>query len=206
MKRLAIAASVLLGSWALYGAGLAAPAARAQTSSSSASQPVHKTSTTKKRRRRTRREPMPKAPTADRISEIQDALARNGCYDGEQTGKWDASTVAAMRKFQQDHGLDGTGKIDALTLQKLGLGSDIAGAFAPRPVTPRTTNPAPAGATPAPATPQAPKSPAGTAVTQAAPASVPAANPAAPAPAAPAASPATSAASTPKPTTPPQKQ
>jgi len=93
---------------------------------------------------------MQKAPTPDRISEIQSALARNGYYQGDPNGKWDSSTVAAMQKFQSDHGLDATGKLDALTLQKLGLGSDIAGVSAPRPITPETTAPA----TQPPATPK----------------------------------------------------
>jgi Putative peptidoglycan binding domain len=77
---------------------------------------------------------LPKGPTPDRISEIQSALARGGYYQGEPNGKWDDNTVAAMQKFQSANGIDATGKIDAPSLQKLGLGSDIAGVSAPRPV------------------------------------------------------------------------
>lgn len=73
------------------------------------------------------------APTPERISEIQTALAKNGTYTGEPTGKWDDSTTEAMKKFQSEHGLTSTGKFDALTLQKLGLGSDTAGLGAPTP-------------------------------------------------------------------------
>ncbi|HXH66947.1 MAG TPA: peptidoglycan-binding domain-containing protein [Candidatus Limnocylindrales bacterium] len=73
------------------------------------------------------------APTADRINEIQGALAKNGAYTGEPSGKWDDSTVEAMRKFQASHGLNPTGKMDALTLQKLGLGSGTAGMGVPTP-------------------------------------------------------------------------
>lgn len=79
------------------------------------------------------------APTPDRIMEIQAALAKAGAYDGDPTGKWDANTTAAMTKFQQSNGLAPSGKLDALTLQKLGLGSDTAGKGAPRPATPPTT-------------------------------------------------------------------
>lgn len=75
------------------------------------------------------------APTTDRISEIQSALAKSGAYNGEPTGKWDDSSVGAMKKFQQQNGLEPSGKLDALTLQKLGLGSDVAGRAAPRPMT-----------------------------------------------------------------------
>jgi len=73
------------------------------------------------------------APTQERVGEIQSALARNGLYSGEPSGKWDDSTSEAMKKFQAAHGLSPTGKYDALTLQKLGLGSETAGLGAPTP-------------------------------------------------------------------------
>jgi len=73
------------------------------------------------------------APTPDRINEIQDALAKNGTYKGTPSGQWDDSTVEAMKKFQSTHGLTPSGKMDALTLQKLGLGSDTAGMGVPTP-------------------------------------------------------------------------
>ena len=73
------------------------------------------------------------APTADRISEIQERLAKQGAFDGTPTGKWDDSTSEAMRKFQAANHLNPTGKIDAPTLQKLGLGSETAGVAAPTP-------------------------------------------------------------------------
>lgn len=82
------------------------------------------------------RQPKQKAPTRDRVQEIQTALARDGYYHGESTGKWDSSTVDAMKRFQQDNGLNATGKLDAISLQKLGLGSDVAGLGAPRPSAP----------------------------------------------------------------------
>jgi peptidoglycan hydrolase-like protein with peptidoglycan-binding domain len=71
------------------------------------------------------------APAPDRISEIQSALAKDGSYSGAPNGKWDDSTVDAMRKFQSAHGLNPSGKLDALTLQKLGLGSQTAGIAEP---------------------------------------------------------------------------
>jgi len=74
-----------------------------------------------------------KVPTTDRISEIQQALAKNGSYAGEPNGKWDDATVDAMKKFQESHGLNATGKVDAKTLQQLGLGSHTAGVAAPLP-------------------------------------------------------------------------
>lgn len=73
-------------------------------------------------------------PSAQRIDQIQRALSRSGYYQGDPTGRWDRNTISAMKSFQQAHGLTPTGKIDALSLQQLGLGSDIAGLAPPRPV------------------------------------------------------------------------
>jgi peptidoglycan hydrolase-like protein with peptidoglycan-binding domain len=74
------------------------------------------------------------APTRDRIVEIQQALAREGFYQSAPSGKWDDETTQAMRNFQTAKGLVPTGKLGALSLQKLGLGSEIAGRGAPLPV------------------------------------------------------------------------
>jgi hypothetical protein len=82
-------------------------------------------------RRRRHRAVLPASPSSDRIEEIQGALARAGYYKDDPSGKWDGDTVDAMKRFQEAQGLQPTGKIDALTLQKLGLGSDVAGLGAP---------------------------------------------------------------------------
>jgi len=79
-----------------------------------------------------RRQRGQKAPTSDRISEIQTAMAKDGSYTGQPNGKWDDSAVASLRRFQSSHGLNPTGRLDAPTLQKLGLGSTTAGAGAPQ--------------------------------------------------------------------------
>jgi len=97
---------------------------KAKTSSSS-----HKGKSGKSSRRQVGQ----KAPTPQRISEIQQALAKNGAYAGTPNGKWDASTVDAMKKFQDAHGLTPSGKLDAKTLQQLGLGSQTAGIAPPTP-------------------------------------------------------------------------
>ncbi len=86
------------------------------------------------------------APTRDRIIEIQHALGSAGAYQGEPTGKWDAASIEAITRFQSSHGLTATGKINALTLEKLGLGSETAGRGAPLARAPATAAPpAPAG-------------------------------------------------------------
>jgi peptidoglycan hydrolase-like protein with peptidoglycan-binding domain len=93
-----------------------------------------KTTTSSKGRKRAKPKPRAQmAPTPDRIREIQSALKREGALHGEPSGKWDAATVDAMKKFQGEHGSNPTGKIDALTLEKLGLGSNTAGKGAPAP-------------------------------------------------------------------------
>jgi peptidoglycan hydrolase-like protein with peptidoglycan-binding domain len=101
----------------------------AKSSASAGSKPrVKKSSKHSKRRERGQ-----KAPAPERISEIQQALAKDGSFTGTPNGKWDDSTVAAMRKFQSGHGLNPSGKLDAPTLHKLGLGSQTAGVAAPMP-------------------------------------------------------------------------
>ena len=108
-----------------------------------------KTSTSKsKRRRKVAGKPKgQKAPTEDRVKEIQSALQKEGVYQGEPNGKWDDATVNAMKAYQDKNGLSPTGKIDALTLQKLGLGSDTAGKGAPVPSVSSLPSQAPASAT-----------------------------------------------------------
>ena len=81
------------------------------------------------------------APTSDRISEIQSALARDGYYQGDPNGKLDDHTQESLRKFQDAQGLTPSGKLDALTLEKLGLGADTAGVGAPRPPVAPTPSP-----------------------------------------------------------------
>ena len=82
------------------------------------------------------------APTPDRIKDIQTALQKDGSYQGEPTGKWDAATMEAMKKYQDKNGISPTGKIDAATLNKLGLGSGTAGKGAPVPAASSSATPA----------------------------------------------------------------
>ena len=90
------------------------------------------------RRRRYRRHhiTLPSHPSHDRTEQIQAALARGGYYTGEPNGKWDSRMSAALERFQAAKGITPTGKLDALSLEKMGLGSDVAGVSAPRAVTP----------------------------------------------------------------------
>jgi peptidoglycan hydrolase-like protein with peptidoglycan-binding domain len=57
-----------------------------------------------------------------RVSEIQQALIREGALNGPPTGVWDESTKDAMRRYQSGNGFAETGLPDAKSLMKLGLG------------------------------------------------------------------------------------
>jgi Putative peptidoglycan binding domain len=146
MRWLPIAASLALACVPAASASSAAHKAHKarKTHSSSASLRSKSHSYKKSRwKRRSKRVQLPKAPTPARISEIQSALGRGGYYQGDPNGRWDAETVAAMQKFQSANNLEATGKLDAPTLQKLGLGSDIAGVSAPKLVVPPANPPTP---------------------------------------------------------------
>jgi peptidoglycan hydrolase-like protein with peptidoglycan-binding domain len=150
---------------ALTAGTLTVPAVGAQSASSQQKKPVHKspsgtstthtgtthsksstankstrsTSSRSSNKKKSRKVKGQAAPTRERIGEIQEALAKKGVFAGTPSGKWDDSTVEAMKKFQASNGLDPTGKLDALTLQKLGLGSETAGLAPPTPP-PNTAN------------------------------------------------------------------
>lgn len=178
MTKLPITASLLLALaasvWAIStpaGRTASATAPNPQQASSSSAQGSSSTSASKKKKsskkhHASKREPTQKAPTPERISEIQSALARGGYYQGNPNGKWDSNTISAMQKFQSDNGLSNSGKLDAPSLQKLGLGSGTAGVDAPKPVTPKPATSAPA-ATPASASSAANATPPATTTTSA---------------------------------------
>jgi peptidoglycan hydrolase-like protein with peptidoglycan-binding domain len=130
--------TISLALWILVVTALGVSAARAQGAAPAPkkSSPV-KTGTSarkgKSRKSSSRKEKGQKAPTADRITEIQQALSKDGSFSGTPNGKWDEATGEAMKKFQAGHGLNPSGKLDAKTLQQLGLGSQTAGVAAPMP-------------------------------------------------------------------------
>ena len=119
-----------LGVFARVGAAQSQPqSSKAKTAASKTSGKSSRRSSKKISSRR--KEKGQKAPAADRISQIQEALAKDGSLANTPNGKWDDATVEAMRKFQGAHGLNPSGKLDALTLEKLGLGSQTAGVAEP---------------------------------------------------------------------------
>lgn len=62
------------------------------------------------------------APTQERYTEIQQALAARGFLQSEPSGNWDAASVDALKRFQEEQNLPPTGKITSLSLIALGLG------------------------------------------------------------------------------------
>ncbi len=105
----------------------------AHTSTTHSDSARTKSSSRTSSKKRTKKVKGQAAPTPERINEIQEALAKKGVFSGTPTGQWDDSTVEAMKKFQSSNRLNPSGKLDALTLQKLGLGSETAGLAAPTP-------------------------------------------------------------------------
>lgn len=65
----------------------------------------------------------------ERVTEIQQALIREHYLDGQATGKWDATTQAAMQKYQADQGWQTKLMPDSRALKKLGLGPDYSNAI-----------------------------------------------------------------------------
>jgi peptidoglycan hydrolase-like protein with peptidoglycan-binding domain len=133
------------------GMGVTGAIAKGQSTNASKSpsaKPGSKTHHAKSTKKTTRPERGQKAPAPERISEIQTALAKDGSFDGKPNGKWDTPTIDAMKKFQEAHGLNPSGKLDAKTLQKLGLGSQTAGLAPPMPPVSSSSS---AAASPSPA-------------------------------------------------------
>ena len=52
---------------------------------------------------------------------VQLALQRRGYYPGVTTGEYVAETRVAVRRYQRDHGLRKSGKIDRALLRSLGI-------------------------------------------------------------------------------------
>jgi hypothetical protein len=65
----------------------------------------------------------------ERATQIQGALIQAHYLDGEASGKWDATTIAAMQKYQADHGWQTKLMPDSRALKSLGLGPDYSDAI-----------------------------------------------------------------------------
>ena len=87
---------------------------------------AHKLAQSKHRTRRARGQ---QAIQPERVTQIQQALIREHYLTGETNGRWDATTIAAMQKYQADHGWQTKLMPDSRALMKLGLGPDYSTAI-----------------------------------------------------------------------------
>ena len=87
---------------------------------SPAKPPAKKSS--KSKAKKSKSVPRATQPDGPRSRQIQEALKSRGYLNAEPSGKWDAATITAFAKYQQDHGRKATGKPDSKSLIELGLG------------------------------------------------------------------------------------
>ena len=121
--------ALLVGACLLF-----APAARAAqkhhaSSSSKAHHSTHRARRSTHRRYRRRRVRGQRYIKPERVTQIQQALIKVHYFDGEPNGKWDAKTIAAMKKYQADNGWQTKLTPDSRALVKLGLGEDYSDAI-----------------------------------------------------------------------------
>lgn len=95
------------------------PASQKVTTTPSAAGAVHHS-----RRRPKKRKRGQQAIDGERATQIQQALVREHYLKGAPSGKWDASTQEAMRRYQADQGWQTKEVPDSRALIRLGLGPD----------------------------------------------------------------------------------
>jgi peptidoglycan hydrolase-like protein with peptidoglycan-binding domain len=89
----------------------------------------HRLSQSKRRVASSRRVRGQQAIEPERVTQIQEALIRQHYLSAPSNGKWDPATVAAMRKYQADHGWQTKLMPDSRALKNLGLGPDYSNAI-----------------------------------------------------------------------------
>jgi peptidoglycan hydrolase-like protein with peptidoglycan-binding domain len=130
-SRVAASSAALFVCSMAWAQAVALPAASASKTSTTASHPTAKLKSTKtkttkassksKRSRKGSHRGQQKIDV-ERTHQIQQALIKQHYLSGEPSGKWDASTEAALRKFQADNGWQNKTVPDSRALIKLGLG------------------------------------------------------------------------------------
>ena len=98
-------------------------------STSTHSATSHKLSHGRRSSSRSRRIRGQQAIQPDRVTEIQQALVREHYLNTDPNGDWDSTTVAAMQKYQADHGWQTKLMPDPRALKNLGLGPDYSTAL-----------------------------------------------------------------------------
>ncbi len=117
----------LLISAALLAPPVFAANLRHSTASSHASTATHKLSHS--RRHHARRPRGQQVIDPDRVTQIQQALVREHYLSADPNGDWDSTTIAAMQKYQADHGWQTKLMPDSRALKSLGLGPDYSTAL-----------------------------------------------------------------------------
>ena len=126
---------------ALLVLSLLLPAAAEAAARRTAAKPATK-SQAKKKKGKKRRSPAisrQTQPDPERAREIQEALRREGYLEAPSSGKWDKATSDAMARYQKEQGFTVTGKPDAISLKKMGLGSKYDNRIQTSPSSPPQT-------------------------------------------------------------------
>jgi hypothetical protein len=117
----------------LAGALVASPAFATQThkptKTTAHAHSVHRTSLRHSRRSQKHILHGQQAIDPERVTQIQQALIRAHYMTGDANGEWSPSTVAAMQKYQADHGWQTKLTPDSRALKELGLGPDYSNAL-----------------------------------------------------------------------------
>ena len=110
--------ALLLGAWLAAGQTVSpkasAPKATPKQTVAKSKQPVKK--------RPVAWRPIQQQPTPERYKQIQQALVDKGYLQTPATGVWGPESMAALKRFQEEQKLEATGKLDSLSLIRLGLG------------------------------------------------------------------------------------
>lgn len=130
----------------LAGALVASPAFAKRTHRSSSAvahtHSAHRTSLHHSRRSRKHILHGQQAIEPERVTQIQQALIQAHYLSGDASGEWNAETVAAMQKYQGDHGWQTKLTPDSRALKALGLGPDYSNALNAKSVAPASPMPA----------------------------------------------------------------
>ena len=132
-SRVAASSAALLVCSMAWTQAVALPDASAGKTTTTANHPAAKLKSTKTKRTKTSASSKGKRSgkgshrgqqkiDLERTHQIQQALIKQHYLSGEPSGKWDASTEAALRKFQADNGWQNKTVPDSRALIKLGLG------------------------------------------------------------------------------------
>ncbi len=128
MSFLRMNSTLLTGAFVLSAALIATPAMASRTHRAHATT-GHARLTHKGKAKPQHRVHGQQAIDPDRVTEIQQALVRTHYLATEPDGRWDATTEAAMQKFQADNGWQTKLMPDSRAILKLGLGPDYSNAI-----------------------------------------------------------------------------